>query len=140
MFFTLLTKRLSWEILIKNLVTQLVILVIYLDGLRMKNINIMGVHSKIQLLGGFAKNQYIWWNCLKRGTCIVCRFKGGLSEKQGVVRLRGGCYPNAHYDVKQTHKNCLPSAMKSFQKKILPSQHFFQNFPILMWNIIHTNK
>ena len=47
MFFSIIIKNLKWEILIKNLIT--------FDGgmgLKMKNLNIMGVHWKIQFLGG----------------------------------------------------------------------------------------
>ena len=38
------------------------------------------------------KNQHIEGSdCLKRGTWIVCRFKGGgLPRKRGMVFLRGG--------------------------------------------------
>ena len=39
MFLSLITKNLNWEILTKNLVTFN-----RLDGLRMKNFNIMRVH------------------------------------------------------------------------------------------------
>ena len=35
------------------------------------------------------KNQYIRWNCLKRGAWAVCRFKWGLGKKEEVVFLRG---------------------------------------------------
>ena len=45
-FFSVITKNSNWEILPKNLVEK------------MKNFNIFGVHWKIQLLGGFTKNQY----------------------------------------------------------------------------------
>ena len=61
--------------------------------LRMKNFNIFGVHWKIRLLGGFTKNQYRGGNCLKRGAWTVCRFNGGLGEKEGVVFLMGGLTP-----------------------------------------------
>ena len=57
--------------------------------LRMKNFNIMGVHRKIQFLGGgVMKNQYTGGNYLKRGggPWTVFRLKGGLPKK------RGGCF------------------------------------------------
>ena len=44
MFFSVVTKNLIWEILIKNLTG--------LTGLRMKNLN-MEVHCKIRSLGSF---------------------------------------------------------------------------------------
>ena len=33
----------------------------------------------------------------KVGAWTVCRFKGGLGKKEGMVFLRGGWYPDAHY-------------------------------------------
>ena len=47
MFFSVTTKNLIWEILTKNVV-------ILKDGMRlkMKNFDIIGVHWKIQFLGG----------------------------------------------------------------------------------------
>ena len=51
-------------------------------GLSMKIFGIIGVHKKIQFLGGkFMKNQYIGGNCQKRG----------LGENEGAW------HPNAHY-------------------------------------------
>ena len=48
----------------------------------MKIFGIIGVHKKIQFLGGkFMKNQYIGGNCQKRG----------LGENEGAW------HPNAHY-------------------------------------------
>ena len=46
----------------------------------MKNLNILGVHRKIQLLEGFTKKIYIYkGNCIKREPWTVCRFflRGG---------------------------------------------------------------
>ena len=60
----------------------------------------MGVHWKICFsVEGFTKKQYIGENCIKRGTWTICRLKGGLAKKEGVVFLRGkgGWYPNAQY-------------------------------------------
>ena len=56
--------------------------------LRMKNVNILGVHWKIWFSGGggFTKNQYRGGeDCLKKGALIVCQFKegGGLGKKEG---------------------------------------------------------
>ena len=59
----------------------------------MKNLNSLGAHWKIWLLGGrgeFTKTS-IEGELSKKGR--------GLGKKKGVVFLRGeGWYPNAHYD------------------------------------------
>ena len=47
MFSAVITKDLNWEVLIKNLVT----FKRWEVGLRIKNLNITGVHQKIQFLG-----------------------------------------------------------------------------------------
>ena len=47
MFSAVITKHLNWEVLIKNLVT----FKRWEVGLRIKNLNITGVHQKIQFLG-----------------------------------------------------------------------------------------
>ena len=56
-------------------------------GLRMKKFNIMGVHSKIQFLGGALKTNFFFGgggvNRLKMGAWIVCRFNRGLGKKKG---------------------------------------------------------
>ena len=56
--------------------------------LRMKNVNILGVHWKIWFSGGggFTKNQYRGGeDCLKKGALIVCQFKegGGAWQERG---------------------------------------------------------
>ena len=59
--------------------------------LRMKNFNILGVHWKIRLLGGFTKNQYRGGDCPKRGKGLdsLSIYKGGgLARKKEVVFLR----------------------------------------------------
>ena len=66
----------------------------------MKNFDILGVYWKIRFLrggGGLTKNQYRRGNFLKKGggAWTVCRFKGGLDKKEGVVR--GVWHPDAHY-------------------------------------------
>ena len=67
-------------------------------GSKMKNFNIMGVY---QSLGeGGHKKQYIGGNCLKRG---LGQFAGGLSKKGERMFLKGGGYPNAHYDFVLVH-------------------------------------
>ena len=67
MFFSVITKNLNWKILTKNLVT----FKRWDEVLRLENLNIMEIHSKIQFLvgreGGFIKNQYIGGNFLKKG-------------------------------------------------------------------------
>ena len=65
--------------------------------LRMKNVNILGVHWKIWLLGGVMKNQYIGGDCLKMRAWTVCWFKGGFARKRGWCFWGGGWYTNAHY-------------------------------------------
>ena len=58
-------------------------------GLRIKNFNIIKVHSKNRILGmggGVTKSQHIGGNCLKRGRAwTVHRFKRGTGEKQGAL-------------------------------------------------------
>ena len=67
-------------------------------GLRMKNVNILGVHWKNQLLGGLMTHQYRG-GLPKKGAWTVCQFKGCLERKTEVVLLRrGGWYPNAHFE------------------------------------------
>ena len=55
MFFSVVTKNLIWEILIKNLTglrMKNLNMEVHLTGLRMKNLN-MEVHCKIRSLGSF---------------------------------------------------------------------------------------
>ena len=68
-------------------------------GLRMKDFNILGVHWKIQLLGGSSwKTDKGGGDCLKRGAWTVCKFKGGGTwQERGGGIFKGGWYPNAHY-------------------------------------------
>ena len=54
----------------------------------MKNFNIMEVHLKIQFLGSVHKKRIHSGELPKKGVWTVCRFKGGLGEKEGVVLLR----------------------------------------------------
>ena len=93
MFFSAITKNLNWEILSKNLVTFK-----RWDENKDENFNIMEVHWKVWLLGGFTKKQYIRGDCLNRGwlgqfTDLI----GSLGKKEGGVFEVSG-YPNAHYD------------------------------------------
>ena len=78
MFFAVSTKNLNWKILTKNLGTLK-------DGmrLRIKYFSIMSFTENVNFSGGggFPKKQYIGWT--------VCRFKGRLGRKGGVVFLRG---------------------------------------------------
>ena len=61
--FSVIAKKLNWEILTKNSVTFK-----RWDGLRMKNFDIMKGSLKNQIFeGGFPKNQYLGRNYLKRG-------------------------------------------------------------------------
>ena len=70
----------------------------------MKKFDILSVHWKVQLLpGGVHKKtiQYRRGDCQKKGG--LRQFsdlgRGGLKEKEEVVLLSGGWYPNAHYYV-----------------------------------------
>ena len=77
----------------------------------MKNFNILGVHWKIQLLVAGGAFTEIWCRGVgggaglkkkvgRGGTWTVFRFTGrGAWQERGVVFLRGGWYPNAHYDL-----------------------------------------
>ena len=62
-------------------------------GLRMKNLNILGVHGKIRVLEGqFHEKPIYRGDCLKRGGGGFEQFadlRGGLARKRGVVFLRG---------------------------------------------------
>ena len=55
----------------------------------MKKCNITGVHRKIQFLGSSRKTSILVKKGPKKGAWTVCRFIGGLGEKEEVV-LRGG--------------------------------------------------
>ena len=61
-------------------------------GLRMKNLNIFGVHWKIGFLGGSSwKNQYRGRNHLKKGAWMFLRFKGwGAWHERGAWCFWGG--------------------------------------------------
>ena len=70
--------------------------------LRMKNLNIFGVHWAIQLLGqgGGSQKARIEGDCLKRGEdcdSLGWQVKGGLGKKEGSGVFEGVLYPNAHY-------------------------------------------
>ena len=53
-------------------------------GLRVKNLNIMGVHSKIRFLGEGGHEKPIYRReLLKRRAGTVFRFKGELGKKEG---------------------------------------------------------
>ena len=63
--------------------------------LKMKNINFWGVHWKSQLLGGGRNIE--GGDCLKRRVGLFADLRGGLRKKIGVMFLREGRDPNAHY-------------------------------------------
>ena len=44
----------------------------------------------------------------KKEAWTVCRFKGSLPKKKGIVFLRGAWYPNAHYVI---YKNCIKTGI-----------------------------
>ena len=78
-WFSVITKKLIWEILTKNLVTFK-----KYNELRMKNFNVLGAHWKIPLLGGeFMKDRHRGGDCLKRGLGPFSNLKGGLARKRG---------------------------------------------------------
>ena len=80
MFFSVTTKNLNWEILTENLVT-----------FKDENFSFIGVHWKIQFLGGgFTKNQYIGGIAWKGGGAwTVCKFKGErIGKKEGELWVR----------------------------------------------------
>ena len=75
MFFSVITKNLNWEILTKNLV-----IFKRWDGAK---------DEKFLYYGGSLKNLIFKVGhekpiCLKRKAWTVCRFKKGLSKKEGV--------------------------------------------------------
>ena len=80
-------------------------------GLMIKNFNVMGVHWKIQFLGGEVHVKTFFFflrggvNRLKRWALIVCRFKRGLGKKEKkeeMMFLRWGLEtPNAHYELEE---------------------------------------
>ena len=62
-------------------------------GLKITNFNIMGVHCKIQFLGGQVHKKAIYrGNCLKRGMPGQFEDLRGVCKKEGVVFLRGGVF------------------------------------------------
>ena len=66
-------------------------------GLKMKNVNIMGVHQF--LVEGGHKEIIYMGNCLKRG---LGQFAGGLAKNREGV-FEGGWYLDAHYDLILVH-------------------------------------
>ena len=61
--------------------------------LKMKNLSILGVQWKIQLLGGggVSKNQYVGGHCLKKGGFgKFADLRGAWQERRGVLRGWGG--------------------------------------------------
>ena len=67
-------------------------------GLKMKNINIKGVH---QFFGeGRQKKTIYMGNCLKRGAWTICR-RLSKNREEGV--FEGVSYLDAHYDLILVH-------------------------------------
>ena len=99
--------------------------------LRMKNFNILGVHGKIRLLGGGPswKTNIEVGDCLKRGAWIVCRFKGGLARKRGVVFLKGG---------EGLIPQCTPRVRDPLSAKVKMNCKLYCYYPMLCykWNSI----
>ena len=59
-------------------------------GIRKRNFNIIGVHWKIELLGGSRKNNiYRGESPKKGGLGEFTDLRGGLAKKRGIVFLRG---------------------------------------------------
>ena len=81
-----MTKNLNWQILTKNLITFKT-----LDGLKMKNVDIMGFTN---LKGkGVTKKQLYMGNCLKRGTWAIFR---GLGKKREEGFFEAGLITSMH--------------------------------------------
>ena len=78
MFYSAITKNLNWEIL-----TKLELSLKDEMGLRMKKINIMGVHEKpickreLPQKGGFRHFTNLWRDTSKRGSGV---FEGGVQR------------------------------------------------------------
>ena len=88
MFFSVLTKNLNWEILTKDVVA---VTFKRWDGVKDEKLQYYGGSLKNSIFRkGVTKNQYIRGKCLKRGAWATCRFKRGLSKKEGEVCFRGG--------------------------------------------------
>ena len=87
------------EILTKNLVTFR-----RWDGVKGENFEYYGGSLKNSIFrGGLMKNQYMGGGCLTEGggAWTVCRFKGGLGEKEGGSVFEGGIdtlMHTMHYD------------------------------------------
>ena len=117
--------------------------------LTMENFNIFWVHWKIWFflfLGGggwVTKKQYRQGNCLKRGLGQFVDLREGLARIMGVVFLRVGWYPNAHYE---TDNWLLLLRMPSFyrivgEKKINLCSNWLPTLkrPNQIPNIYHTS-
>ena len=84
MFFSVITKNLNWEMLLKNLVTFK-----KLDGIK---------DEKFYYYWGSLKNMILKEGsqkpiCLKKEAWTVCRFKKGLGRKEGFGVFHGGLIP-----------------------------------------------
>ena len=95
-------------------------------GLRMKSFNVMGVHWEIQFLGGIHENLTYIGESHKKGELrqfADLKVEGGLCKKEGVVVLRVGWYPNAHYELTTFEQHvcqkgkCTIIGNKQLQKK-----------------------
>ena len=80
-------------------------------GWKMKNFNILRVHGKMWVLGGFHKKPIYWGDCRKKGGRVwtVCRFKGGgaWQERGGWCFWGGWLIPQCNYgDIMMSISTC----------------------------------
>ena len=72
-----------------------------MNGVRMKNFNIIGFPWKIRFWrGGSRKTNMYSGKCLKRGLGQFANLRGGAWQKRGGGVFEGGWCPNAYYDDK----------------------------------------
>ena len=103
----------------------------------------MGIHWKIQFLGGCSqKNNIDGWGCLKRRVWVVCRFKGG-ARKSGVVILRGKVDTQRTLCSRFTHT--FLTVLSFFLSTKISFSHFFfvmkyQIFTTEYWSFKNQNR
>ena len=109
----------------------------------------MGVHWKIQLLGGFTKNHYIGGNCLTEGVGFGqfpdLRGGGSFTKKRGMF-LRRGWYPTLNCTLCNCQSslisvNCICNLTRHFVsifETLFLSYHYFEStyIPLLNFSYI----
>ena len=85
--------------------------------LRMKSLNVFGVHWKTQLLvgvgGGFTKNQCRGGDCLKRGLWTVCKFKGGGTWQEREEGCFWGTVDTPMHNMSQLKLHLFPARISA---------------------------